>query len=286
MSIKLDIQPANEKLYLPEPAKIIEIKSFTDKEKFFKLELLNGKSLGHMPGQFVQVSILGIGEAPISVSSPPSQDNTFDLCVRAVGDVTNKLHTLNVGDLIHIRGPFGHGYEQPIIDTMQGKHLLFIAGGIGYVPLRSLINKVLAEKENYKKISILYGCKSPKERVYADELAEISAMGGKVELLETVDRADESWSGNEGVITTLIPKVEMDVNNTIAAIAGPPIMYKFVIKSLLDQSIPKKNIYMSLERRMKCGVGKCGHCQMAGIYVCQEGSVFNYADVENNEEVF
>jgi sulfhydrogenase subunit gamma (sulfur reductase) len=287
MNSELDLKAPDNNLYVPEQAKIVEIKDFTEKEKFFKLELSSGKSLGHVPGQFVQVSVLGIGEAPISVSSPPSEDNTFDLCVRAVGSLTNKLHTLNVGDSVYIRGPFGHGFDQPILDKMKGKHLLFIAGGIGYVPLRSLINKVLAEKENYEKISILYGCKSCKEQMFTEELRSIAQMGGNVELLETVDcRLDgDDWEGCTGVITTLIPKVDFDPSKTIAVIVGPPIMYKFVLQSLAEKKLPSENIYMSLERRMKCGVGKCGHCQMEGVYVCQEGPVFNYADVEQNKEV-
>lgn len=185
MCAKLEIKEKEESLYVPEAATIKKIEQFTDKEKFFQLELTSGKSLGHVPGQFVQVSILGIGEAPISISSPPSKDNKFDLCVRAVGDVTNKLHTLKEGDTIHIRGPFGHGFDGDILKKMKGKHLLFIAGGIGYIPLRSLINKVLEQKDEYKKISILYGFKTPKERMYKDELAKIAKIGGNVELLET-----------------------------------------------------------------------------------------------------
>jgi len=282
---KLKLQKADEKLYLPEPAKIIKVTSFTEKEKFFRLELTSGRSLGHVPGQFVQLSILGIGEAPISISSPPSQDNKFEICVRAVGNVTNKLHTLREGDTIHIRGPFGRGFEEKIQKKMEGKHLLFIAGGIGYVPLRSLINQVIQQPKKYKKISILYGCKTPKDRVYAEELDKLEKLGGNIEILETVDHADEGWKGNQGVITTLIPKVKLEPRETIAVIVGPPIMYKFVLISLMDVNIPKENIYMSLERRMKCGVGKCGHCQMDGIYVCQEGPVFNYADVQNRREV-
>ncbi|MCK4870401.1 MAG: FAD/NAD(P)-binding protein [Gammaproteobacteria bacterium] len=285
MCESLKIVGKNDDLYLPEPARIIEIKEFTPQEKFFRVEILSGKSLGHMPGQFVQVSILGIGEAPISVSSPPSDDNKFDLCVRAVGNVTNKLHTLKENDIIHIRGPFGHGFDNKILEKMEGKELLFIAGGIGYVPLRSLINKVLPQSDKYKKVSILYGCKTRPERMYQDELEQIHNLGGNVELLETVDNGDDKWNGNVGVITTLIPKVDFDINNTIAVICGPPIMYKFVLQSLLGRNLPKESIYMSLERRMKCGVGKCGHCQMEGVYVCQEGPVFNYADVQNNEEV-
>jgi len=281
---ELNLKPKDDNLYLPLAVKVIEAKNFTSKEKFLRLEIPNGKTLGNVPGQFVMVSILGIGEAPISISSEPRNNSTFDLCFRAVGDVTNKLYDMKVGDTLHIRGPFGNGYNDKIMPRLQNKELMFIAGGIGLAPLRSLINKTLAESGNYKKIYVLYGCKSPSERLYVDELAAIAKIGGNVELLETVDKADGTWSGNVGVITTLIPKVNCDPDNTIAAICGPPIMYKFVVKSLLDKKIPKENIYMSLERRMKCGVGKCGHCQMGGVYVCQEGSVFNYADIEFNEE--
>jgi NAD(P)H-flavin reductase len=286
MSTQLNLQPKNEQLYVPEKAIITRLEQFTTTEKFFRLELDSGRVLGHDPGQFVQVSVLGIGEAPISVSSPPSTDNTFEMCVRAVGDVTNKLHAMNEGEPLFIRGPFGHGFDAKIMGHMQGKHLLFIGGGIGYVPLRSLINQVIKTPDKYEKISILFGCKSPAERLYVNELADLAQMGGKIEFMETVDRSDNNgWKGNVGVITTLIPKVEFDPQNTIAVIVGPPIMYKFVLLSLMDRNVPKENIYMSLERRMKCGVGKCGHCQMEGIYVCQEGPVFNYAEVQENKEV-
>lgn len=284
MSEQLNLKAKEKDLYLPTLAKIIEAKDFSAKEKFFRLELLHGKSLGSVPGQFVMVSILGIGEAPISISSPPSADNKFDLCFRAVGDVTNKLHKLTVGDTVHIRGPFGHGYEDKEIQRLQGKHLVFIAGGMGYAPLRSLINKVVAERQKYEKISVIYGHRNPEETLYHAEIKALAEMGGSVEFLETVDKPDATWKGNVGVITTLIPKVSIDPKNTIAITCGPPIMYKFVLKTLFDKQIAKENIYIHFERRMKCGVGKCGHCQMGGVYVCQEGPVFNYADIENNEE--
>lgn len=285
MSAQLNLQPKNEQLYVPEKATITKIERFTATEKFFALELNSGKSLGHVPGQFVQVSMLGIGEAPISISSPPSADNSFEMCIRAVGDVTNKIHGLQEGDSLFIRGPFGHGFDDEVMQKLEGKHLLFVGGGIGYVPMRSLINKVVKESDKYDKISILFGCKQPSERLYVNELEELANMGGNVEFLETVDRAETGWSGNVGVITTLIPKVDCDPQNTVAIIVGPPIMYKFVLINLFDLRIPKENIYMSLERRMKCGVGKCGHCKMEGIYVCQEGPVFNYAAIQNNQEV-
>jgi len=285
MRTQLNLKESNPKLYLPERAKVLRIEDFTDKEKFFELELLDRESLGHVPGQFLQVSILGIGEAPISISSAPADNNRFEMCVRAIGNVTKKIHTLNVGDIVHIRGPFGNGFCENTQKCLLGKHLLFIVGGLGYAPLRSLINKVVPEKENYKKISILYGCRTSKDRMYTHELEALSEVGGNVELLETVDKSDEDWEGHCGVITTLIPKIDFDPKDTMAMIVGPPIMYKFVLKSLFEKNMPKENIYIDLERRMKCGVGKCGHCQMEGVYVCQEGPVFNYAEVEENEEL-
>lgn len=283
---KLNLQKINENLYLPEPVKVIKIRDFTAKEKFFQFEILSGKSLGHKPGQFVQVSILGHGEAPISITSAPSSDNKFEMSVRAMGDVTTKMHALKVGDIIHIRGPFGHGFDDNVLAKMRGKHLLLIMGGIGYFPLRSLINKVIPERNNYKKITILSGTRTVQDRMYPEELDAISKIGENVELLETIDKADPAWAGNVGVITTLIPKVEFDPNETVAVIVGPPIMYKFVLKALDERKVPHANIFMDMERRMKCGIGKCGHCQMEGIYVCQEGPVFNYAEIESNEEVF
>ena len=185
-------------LYLPEPAKILEIKKHNAKEKFFRLELPNRKTLGHQPGQFVQVTVLGYGEAPISITSAPTSNNQFELSLRAVGTVTNKLDSLKEGDVIYIRGPFGHGFDDSILERMLGKHLLFIAGGTGLFPVRSLINTVLPQKEKYQKISLLYGCKSPDDRAgaYENELAKIKSIGGNVELLETVDKPNENWKGN------------------------------------------------------------------------------------------
>jgi len=283
-SKEMRIMGKNNSLYLPEKAYIRKVESFTEKEKFFELELENGKSLGHQPGQFILLSIFGIGEAAISISSPPSFGNRFDIVVRAVGDVTNKLHTLKEGDFVFIRGPFGHGFDDAILRKMRGKHLLFISGGIGYVPLRSLINLTLKQTDTYKKISILYGCKTPEDRMYKDELGYISTIGGNVELFETVDTPNDAWLKNSGVITTLIPMVDFDPKETIAIVCGPPVMYKFVIKSLNNHGISNSNIYVSLERRMKCGVGKCGHCQIDDIYVCQDGPVFRFSDIEDKEE--
>lgn len=267
-------------IYQPKLAKIVDAKQFTANEKWFELKFEDGSELGHMPGQFVNVSIFGIGEAPISVSSSPTKKETFELCLRKVGNVTTALHKLEVGDRIGIRGPFGRGFPY---NKMYNKDILFVCGGLGLIPARSLINYVLDNRQNFGKIYILYGCKNPSELLYVDELRSWETRDD-IEFHLTVDRGDETWKGNIGVITTLFTKIKINPINTCAVIVGPPIMYKFVIMELLAKNVIHDNIYMSLERRMKCGVGKCGHCQINGVYVCQEGPVFTYSEVKNLEE--
>ncbi len=268
-------------LYLPQPARIVSVRSMTALEKLFTLELPDGLSLGHRPGQFVELSVLGVGEAPISISSSPSRSNgTFELCVRRAGDVTGALHRMGPGQIIGVRGPFGHGFQ---VDRFYGKDLLFAPGGLGLAPLRSLINQVLDERHLYGKVTILYGAKNPAELLFKDELAEWKARGD-VDVHVTVDRPAAGWTGNVGVITTLFSKVEVYARNTVGIVCGPPVMYRFVLMELLGKGITDGNIYLSLERRMKCGVGKCGHCQFNHIYACQSGPVFRYADIKGVAE--
>jgi sulfite reductase subunit B len=270
-----------ESVYRPVMARLLKTQQMTDLEKLFTVELPEGRSLGSEPGQFVGISLFGIGEAPISITSSPSRSNgTFELCVRQVGDVTSALHQLEPGAVVGVRGPFGHGFP---IDKMRGKDILFAAGGLGLPPLRSLINEVLDQRGSFGRVIILYGTKQPSEILFRDEIVEWSERED-VEFHMTVDRGDEDWQGNVGVITTLFPKVTINPRNTVAATVGPPIMYRFVLMELLGKGIPETQIYLSLERRMKCGVGKCGHCQINDLYCCQDGPVFRYADVKGLEE--
>lgn len=263
-------------IYLPELATIEETSQMTATEKYFRLKLASGKELGHKPGQFVEVSLLGIGEAPISISSSPTMKGAFELVVRKVGNVTGKMHELPAGSKIGIRGPFGSHF--PYEET-KGRDLLFVAGGIGLVPARSFINYVIDHRKDYGRFIILFGARSPAERLFTDELKSW-AESSDVEFLETVDRGDDTWKGNVGVITTLFPKIAIDPSKTACVIVGPPIMYRFVLIESKKKSIPDENIYMSLERRMKCGVGKCGHCQINNLYCCQDGPVFRYDQVK------
>ncbi len=267
-------------LYLPMSAHITKAKLLTELEKFFEIRLDDDMDFSYDPGQFVEVSLFGYGEAPISITSTPTKSDGFEICVRKAGRVTEALHRLEAGDPVGIRGPFGRGFNT---EEYRKRDLLFIGGGIGIIPLRSLIKYVIENKADYGKITILYGAKSPAELLYKDELKIWEDEEG-VDFHLTVDRADKSWKGHCGVITTLIPPLELDLKNTIALVVGPPIMYKFVILSLSAKKFPEENIILSLERRMKCGVGKCGHCQMNSVYVCQDGPVFHYKDIKDLRE--
>jgi NAD(P)H-flavin reductase len=268
-------------IYAPEFARVADVRPMTELEKLFTVVLPRGRSLGHAPGQFVMLSIPGVGEAPISISSSPSRSNgRFELCVRRMGDVTGALHKLGPGGLVGIRGPMGHGFP---IDQMRGKDVLFAPGGLGLAPLRSLINQVLDERPDFGRVIILYGAKRPAELLFRDELEQWAARED-VEFKLTVDRGDETWQGHVGVITTLFPKVTVNPQSTVAITCGPPIMYRFVLMELLGKGIPESQIYLSLERRMKCGVGKCGHCQINDLYCCKEGPVFTYSQIKNVPE--
>jgi len=267
-------------LYQPTLAELVKIEPLTENERLFTVHLKDGHDLGHRAGQFVGVSVFGIGEAPISVTSSPSRNGVFELCVRRVGDVTEALHRLKPGSTVGVRGPFGNGFP---VEKMRGQDVLFAPGGLGLAPLRSLINQVLDERETFGRVIILYGARNPSELLFKDELAQWEARDD-VEFHVTVDRGDESWTGNVGVITTLFPKITVNPRSTVAVTVGPPIMYRFVLMELLSKGIQDGRIFLSLERRMKCGVGKCGHCQINNVYVCQKGPVFSYAQLKELPE--
>jgi len=266
--------------YQTKKGKILRAKMVTEVEKLFEIELPNGESLDHEPGQFVQVSMFGVGEAPISVSSSPTKRGSFELCVRAVGKFTKAMHKLEAGDEVGIRGPFGKGFP---VRILAGNDLLFVAGGLGIVPLRSLINYVIDNRRDFGKVTILLGCRTPKDMLFGDEVEQWNQRLD-VNFSCTVDRADPEWAGNVGLITSLIPGINLVPNRTFAVVVGPPIMYKFVLKELLAKNIPERQIYLSLERHMKCGLGKCGHCQIGGFYCCQEGPVFSYDKIKDVKE--
>lgn len=265
--------------YVTSLAEIVRVEPVTELEKVFTVRhtIGGGERLAFLPGQFFMVGLPGYGEAPISISAGDGE--VFELCIRRVGNLTNALHRLDAGGTFTIRGPFGRGFD---VDAMEGHSLLFVAGGIGLVPMRSLVREVLSRKDRFGRLTLLYGARTPDEMLFCTELTGWREAGMDVRL--TVDRDAPGWDGNVGLITTLIPGVEADPERTLAVIIGPPVMYRFVVFELDKLAIPRSAIYVSLERRMKCGLGKCGHCQINSLYACQEGPVFTLNELEGMHE--
>jgi len=262
--------------YMPRIARVADSRKFTDKETWLRIEFHDGAGIEYSAGQFMEVGVFGIGEAPISICSGPGHRHDLEMCVRSVGDVTNAIGALKTGDTVAVRGPFGNGFD---MDSVAGSDLLLAAGGLGLAPCRSFIQAALEGRGKFKRVIILYGARTPADLLFLDDLAAW-AKRDDCEFLVTVDRGDGTWTGNTGVITTLFRRIaRIDPANTVAFIIGPPVMFKFAVLEALAMGMRKTNIYCSLERRMKCGLGKCGHCQIRDVYVCQEGPIFSYADV-------
>jgi len=269
-----------ESPYIVQQANIVHTWKMTPLERFFEISLSGMESLNHDPGQFVMVSVPGVGEVPISVASSPTKRSSFELVIRNAGKVTGAIHDMEAGETIGIRGPFGTGFPTQVL---EGNALLFVAGGLGIVPLRSLINFVMDNRRDFGKVDILLGSRSPKDMLFGNEV-EIWNKRFDVNFVCTIDRSDPDWKGNVGLITSLIPGVTIHPERTFAVVVGPPIMYRFVIVELLKKRIPENQILVSLERHMKCGVGKCGHCQIGEYYCCQQGPVFPYHKIKNRHE--
>uniref|UniRef100_A0A7C9NU88 Oxidoreductase n=1 Tax=Muribaculaceae bacterium Z82 TaxID=2304548 RepID=A0A7C9NU88_9BACT len=266
--------------YRPWPARITSITDLTATEKLFEFRLIDEairEAFRHEPGQFVELSIFGVGEAPISISSSPSKHGFIELCVRRTGRFTEVLHTMQCGDIVGIRGPFGRGFP---FEQMKGHDILLVAGGLGIAPLRSLINNVHDERSEFGKVTIIYGSKNPSEVMFRDQF-EMWRHRKDFDLYLTVDHPDESWDGEVGLVTKPFEHLELDARHTYGAVCGPPVMYRFVIDEMRKKGIEYDHIYCSFERHMKCGMGKCGHCQIGHQYCCIDGPVFNYWEAKN-----
>lgn len=268
-------------IYMPVPARITAVRTLTKYEKLYTIALPPNTTLDHDPGQFVQVTLFGVGEAPISICSSPSRSNgTFELCVRNVGDLTNQMHQLGVGATIGIRGPFGRGFPMA---RFRGKDVLFVAGGLGLAPLRSVIYEALDHREKYNRVIILYGARTPADQLFKDELVGL-AHREDVELYDTVDEKTPGWHGRVGFVNALFAEVALNPHNTVALVCGPPVMYQYIIQDLTRLGVAEHDIWLSFERRMKCGVGKCGHCQINHLYACLDGPSLSYTEVKDLEE--
>ncbi len=271
-----------QNLYLPHLAGISDIVAETPTVKTFTVSFRDEKlqeSFTYNPGQFLEVSVFGVGEAPISISSAPTREK-LKVSIKKMGKVTGSIHDADINDTVGVRGPYGNGFP---IEKLGGRDILFIGGGIGLAPLRSLINYMLDKRGDFGRIYILYGARDPSELVFRDELKSWGKRSD-VDVHITVDKADDGWKGNVGVVPGLLKKITPSVKKTTAVICGPPIMIKYTIKALIDMKLKPDQIVFSLERMMKCGVGMCGHCSIGGRYVCRDGPVFTYEQMRNNLE--
>ena len=252
--------------YRPWPARITSITELTATEKLFEFRFLDERireAFHHEPGQFVELSIFGVGEAPISISSSPSKGGFIELCVRRAGSFTERLHQMQCGDIVGIRGPYGRPFP---FEQMKGHDILLVAGGLGIAPLRSLINNIHDERSEFGNVTIIYGSKNPSEVMFRNQF-EMWRHRKDFDLYLTVDEPFEH--------------LEIVPDHTVGAVCGPPVMYKFVVEEMRKKGISYDHIYMSFERHMKCGMGKCGHCQIGHQYCCIDGPVFNYWEAKN-----
>ena len=266
--------------YRPWEARITSITDLTATEKLFEFRLIDERireAFHHEPGQFVELSLFGVGEAPISISSSPSKRGFIELTVRKAGRFTTELHKKQCGDIVGIRGPYGRGFP---FEEMKGHDILLVAGGLGIAPLRSLINNIHDERSEFGKVTIIYGSRTPSEVMFRQQF-EMWRHRKDFDLYLTVDHPDDTWDGEVGLVTKPFEHLEIDAANTYGAVCGPPVMYRFVINEMRKKNISYDRIYVSFERHMKCGMGKCGHCQIGHQYVCIDGPVFNYWEAKN-----
>ncbi len=278
----MDIMQAD--LYLPRSAEIKQIIEENSQIKTFILSFSDStynESFSYEPGQFMMVSLPHCGEAPISFSSSPLQKGSLELSVRKAGKLTGAMHSLKEGDVVGLRGPYGRPFD---LEYLEGKDLLFVAGGIGLAPLRSVINTCIGRERAAAGITILYGSKVPSDIAFGTDLQKWQASSN-VSCLLTVDQAEPGWQGHTGLVTSLLDQCRSDPAKTVALLCGPPMMISAVIEDLVKRGFRDENIITTMERHMKCGVGVCRHCHMAGKLVCKDGPVFNLAELKELGEM-
>lgn len=273
------MQPSTaESIYIPREAEIISVSDLTPDEKLFCLRMKDGSELRHLPGQFVQLSIAGFTEAPISVASSSTRKGSFDLAIRRAGTLTKEMHRKVAGDRVGIRGPFGSSFD---LSLLKGKDLLLISGGCGLAPLRSLIQYCQDRPLEFGRLKIIYGARNPDMLLFKDDLAGWSGSAA-FSCSITVDnlKGGDCFDGSVGLITALIPPLDLCPESSFAVVVGPPPMYRAVIEELKKKGLAGSRIMLSLERNMRCGVGKCGHCSIEHLQCCTDGPVFRLDQLE------
>jgi NAD(P)H-flavin reductase len=268
----------NQETLIPKVGLITDIKQQTPDVKTFRVVAPEGgKLFEHMPGQCAMLSIPGVSEAMISITSSPTNKEYMEFSVKKCGCLTEVLHGLEPGDYMTVRGPYGNAF--PVETDLKGEGLVFIAGGIGLAPLRSVINYVRDNRENYGSVQIVYGARSKDDLVdYNEIISEWMADDG-VEVNLTIDREQEGWDGHVGFIPNFVKELNPDLKKTVL-MCGPPVMIKFTLQGLMELGFEKTQVYTTMELKMKCGVGKCGRCNIGDKYVCKDGPVFRFDELD------
>ena len=267
-----------EDTLIPKVGIITGITQETPDVKTFRVNAPEGgKLFEHKPGQCAMLCIPGVSEAMFSITSSPTNKEYQEFSIKKCGTLTDQLHSLEVGDEITVRGPYGNNF--PVDTELKGKNLLFIAGGIGLAPLRSVINYVLDNRDDYGTVDILYGSRSMDDLVKLEEIKNVWCNAPDVNVHLTIDREQEGWDGHVGFVPSYLKELNFEANKT-AIICGPPIMIKFVLQALLEMGFEKTQVYTTLELKMKCGIGKCGRCNVGSKYVCKDGPVFRLDELD------
>ena len=267
-----------EETLIPKVAVINDIRTDTPDVKTFRILTPEGKKpFEHIPGQCAMLSVPGVGEALFSITSSPTNTEFMEFSIKRCGSLTTFLHSLEVGQYVTVRGPYGNGF--PVETAFRGKDLLFVAGGIGLAPLRSVINYCRHYRENYGSIDIVYGSRSMQDLVDYREICDEWSKEKGINVHLTIDREQEGWDGHVGFVPNYVKELGFDTNKT-AVLCGPPIMIKFTLAGLEEIGFKKNQIYTTLEMRMKCGVGKCGRCNLGNKYICKDGPVFRLDQLE------
>ena len=268
----------NETL-IPYAGVVTKITDQTPDVKTFRVEAPEGgKLFEHLPGQCAMLSVPGISEAMISITSSPTNKEYMEFSVKKCGCLTEWLHAMEEGQMITVRGPYGRHF--PVDDELAGKNLVFVAGGIGLAPLRSVINYVRDNREKYGRVDIIYGSRSKEDLVYYDEIVNEWMNEPDFHVHLTIDREQENWNGHVGFVPNYIAEVGLNPVNTCALMCGPPIMIKFSLPNLVQAGFDKTQIFTTMELRMKCGIGKCGRCNIGNKYVCKDGPVFRFDQLD------
>ncbi len=264
--------------YATIPVKIKKIIPETSNITTF---ILDGMPIGFKAGQFAELTVPGVGEAPFTPSSSPHAKD-MEFTIMKVGRVTTALFALKEGDQVGVRGPCGKPYP---LESFRNKEVFIVGGGVGFAPLRSLFLALVHEIDNYKKIYLRFGARTPADIVYKYLLPQWRKMA-KVDMLLTVDVGDETWNGRTGVVTVILDEIPVNVKVAPAVVCGPPLMMKFVTQRLVEAGFQHDNIFLSMEQNMSCGIGKCNHCRLGKIYVCKDGPVLTWEEVKDLEEPF